>query len=184
MWALTAGRQLGDTGAEDLSGEAFRVRHTVVDELRARGWQEADFNHEGSEPSYCRVGISFARWASIFEPMSRSKRWLRPAMCPTIKSVLAGFAFKIDVGAYDTNDGDHITSRWIENQELFPFGAWFQPIRFDLTTMRVARVALDEPGQQVFEMGYGALIAGQAFELRPARTVVSATSTRDPLTGT
>jgi hypothetical protein len=130
----------------------------IITRLRDLGWQPFDFNWNGVNSPYCRVGISIIKRCSVFEPMSRISRMQMKSI--KMEKIFYEGEFEIDYDLYAEEDGMQLVSRWISDQENFQFNERCKILSFGLTSMHVWQ----EAASSRFEIGYGACQIGQAFK--------------------
>ncbi len=120
----------------------------LYDALRERGWQERYFQRSSPDRPFARIGISFVKRSSVFEPRHFIDR-LRSPGASLHCSLVIGRKFSLK----KSDDPTFLAARWVED-ERFPYGATMHVLTYRLTDM----TAYEEgDGSRLYSVAYAAL---------------------------
>lgn len=120
----------------------------LYDVLRGRGSKDRFFERSTPDRPFARVGLSFVKHSSVFEPRHFIDR-LRSPGASMHCSLVIGCKFRLTT----SDDSRFLAARWVEDND-FPYGSTMHVLRYGSTDMTVYE---EGDGSRLYIVAYAAL---------------------------
>jgi hypothetical protein len=120
----------------------------LYDVLRAHGWKDRFFERSTPDRPFARVGLSFVKRSSVFEPRHLIDRLRNPGASLHC-SLVIGRKFRLT----KSDDPGLLAARWVEDDD-FPYESTMHVLQYGLTEMKVCE---EGDGSRLFIVAYAAL---------------------------